>query len=139
MTEVRCPLTQGLPADGSVLDGVGLVRADNLADGLAVRDVSQDREQVVVGEAPGRGRQAEGLIDSAVAQDGGQLDRAGHLGADTDRPDGSGLLEPAPGPGADAHGRDPRFRAGPQPRLVEAAAVRVVGVVRVDDLRSTRI
>src|ERR1041385_4386249 len=87
--------------------------------GLAVGEGSQDREQVVVGEAPGLGRESEGLVDLVVAQDGGQLDRAGHLGADTDRAGGSGLLEPAPGSGADAHERDLRFRAGPQPRLVD--------------------
>jgi hypothetical protein len=85
---------------------VGFVRADDLAGGLAVRDVSQDREQVVVGEAPGRGRQTEGLVDFVAAQDGGQLDRAGHLGADAGGTGGSGLLEPAPGAGADAHERD---------------------------------
>lgn len=67
-----------------------------------------------------------------------ELDRAGHLGADAGGAGGSGLLEPAPGPGTDAHERDLRLRAGLQPRLVDAAAVRVVGVVRVDDLRNTR-
>lgn len=62
-----CLLPQGLPADGSVLDGVGLVGSDDLAGGLVVRDVSQDREQVAVGEAPGRGRKSQGLVDFVVA------------------------------------------------------------------------
>lgn len=98
-------MAESLPADGSVLDGVGLVGADHLAGWLAVRDVSQDREQVAVGEASGRGRKSQGLVDSVVAQDGGQLDRAGHLGADAGGAGGSGFLESASRAGADAHER----------------------------------
>jgi hypothetical protein len=36
---------QGLPADGSVLDGVNFVRADDLARGLAVRDAAYADER----------------------------------------------------------------------------------------------
>ncbi|WP_030775866.1 hypothetical protein [Streptomyces sp. NRRL F-2664] len=74
------------------------VRADDFAGGLAVRDVAQDRDQVVVGEAAGRSRQAEGLVDFVVAQDGGQLNRAGRLGADPVAPAGPASLSQRPAP-----------------------------------------
>lgn len=53
-------------------------------------------------------------------------------------PAGPASLSERPAPGADAHERDLRFRAGLESGLVDAAAVRMVGVVRVDDLRNTR-
>jgi hypothetical protein len=46
---------------------VGLVGSDDLAGELVVREKSQDREQVAVGEAPGRGRKSQGLVDFVVA------------------------------------------------------------------------
>lgn len=78
-----------------VLNGVGLVRADDLADGLAGRDVLQDGDQVVLGEAPGRGGEPECLVDPVASQDSGEFDSVGPLGADPGRPGGSGLLQPA--------------------------------------------
>lgn len=78
--------------------------------------------------APGPGRPCR-------CHDGGKLDGAGHLGTDERSVGESGLLEPASRAGADTHKRDLRLRARLQPRLVDTAAVGVVGVVRADDLR----
>ncbi|GAA3126292.1 hypothetical protein GCM10020254_87140 [Streptomyces goshikiensis] len=60
----------------------------------------QDGDQVVLGEAPGRGREPEGLVDPVAALDRGELDGMGHLGADAGRPAGPASFSqrPAPGP-----------------------------------------
>ncbi|KDN88195.1 hypothetical protein KCH_00450 [Kitasatospora cheerisanensis KCTC 2395] len=79
---------------------MGLVRADDLADGPVSRDVLQDGDPVVLGETPGRGREPECLVDLVAPQDGGELDDVGHLGADPETPAGPASLSqrPAPGP-----------------------------------------
>lgn len=57
-----------MPGEGAVLDGAGLIRADDLADGFAGRDVLQDGDHVVLGEAPLHSRELEGLIDPVAAR-----------------------------------------------------------------------
>ena len=98
----------------------------------------QDGGQVIVAE-PARDRgQPERLIHGRSAGDGGELDRAGHLGPDPLRPGGGGFGQPPGRARAQAQERFLGCRPRPRPGLARAVPGRVAGVMLIDDPRAAR-
>ena len=85
---------EGGPGAGAGLDRVVLVGDHQGGDRGTVGAVVHDREQVTLGE-PSRGRgDTQRGVDRFGADQGGQLERGGHLRPDPLRADGGGLDQP---------------------------------------------
>ena len=115
-----------------------LVDADQVADLSAARQVVQDRAEVVFVEAAGRGGQTQRLVNLCRTEDGGELDRAGHLGPDPGGAGGGGLDQPLVRPVAD--GQEVGLGLGVRPGSGWAGMVAagMVRVVLVEDARVSR-
>src|SRR5439155_2231040 len=87
-------LAEPPPGAGAGLSGVGLIDVDEIAWIAVQREVVQDRAEVGLVEPAGRGGQPQRLIDLGRAEDGGELDRAGHLGPHPGGAGRGGLDEP---------------------------------------------
>src|SRR5699024_8001556 len=127
------------PGGGAELGGVGLVGDDQVGGGSAGGVVVDDRGQVALGEAPGRGGDPEACVNLIGADQGGQLQGGGHLGPDPDRPGRGGLDQP--GVRAVPESKEGPFgmAAGSRARQPGCAVglLRVIGVVGQVDLRGT--
>ena len=96
----------------------------------------QDRGEVVLGEPARDGGQAQRLVDLPGAEDTGQLNGLGHLGADPGGAGGAGLDQPAVRTLAEPKEGDLLNGAWSGLGRVDMAAAGMVGVVLVGDARS---
>ena len=95
----------------------------------------QDRAEVVFVEPAGSRRQAQRLVDLALAEDGGELDRPGHLRPDPGGAGRGGLDQPAVSAVADVQEVGLGLGARPWPWRSGVITARVVGIVLVHDAR----
>lgn len=124
-------------AEGSVLDGVALVRADGLADGLLSVRCSRIESRSSSAKRPAVATSPRAWSTFSLPRTVARS-TAGHLDADASGAGGAGSLEPAPGPGADAHERS-LLPSGAAASAGGCCSLRDGrGVVRVDDLWNTR-
>src|SRR6266536_6166326 len=124
------------PRVGAGLPRVGLISPDHIARLPGGAQVVQDRGEVVLGEPARDGGQAQRLVDLPGAEDTGQLDGLGHLGADPGGAGGAGLDQPAVRTLAEPKEGDLLGGAWSGLGRVDPAAAGMVGVVLVGDARS---